>query len=196
MRKSSAKKINGRAKFAWCLSFLPILLMALHAGALKAQLPEPGQISSSSAAEMLSNPAMTPEKTILFDLEAKLAKDVANRGGQAILERMAPEGVLLMNGQAPVEGLEKIRKAMQWTAKDYQLTWTPMAAVMGPSGDMGYTWGHFEGKSIDVNGYPIITKGRYMTIWRKEANGEWKITLDAGANEPADAADCCRLPKP
>jgi ketosteroid isomerase-like protein len=33
-----------------------------------------------------------------------------------------------------------------------------------------------------------------MTIWRKGKDGEWKVVLDAGANEPADAGACCKVP--
>ncbi len=196
MRNNAGMGWTQMARVAWRLIFLPFIFMTLHAGALKAQLPEPGHATSGTAAQMLNNPLISPGNAVLYELEENFAKDAAVRGGLAFIDRMAPDGVLLMNGQAPIEGLDKIKKAMQWTPKEYQLTWTPMAAVMGPSGDMGYTWGHFEGRSIDVNGYPVVTKGRYMTIWRKEANGDWKIVLDAGANEPADAADCCRLPKP
>jgi ketosteroid isomerase-like protein len=66
--------------------------------------------------------------------------------------------------------------------------------MMGPSGDMGYTWGHFDGRSKDAGGNPVVTSGRYMTIWRKQPDGNWKVVLDAGANEPAAAGDCCKLP--
>jgi ketosteroid isomerase-like protein len=33
-----------------------------------------------------------------------------------------------------------------------------------------------------------------MTIWRKGADGQWKVVLDAGANEPVAAGDCCKMP--
>ena len=59
---------------------------------------------------------------------------------------------------------------------------------------MGYTWGHFEGHSKDANGTAVTTSGRYMTIWRKQPDGSWKVVLDAGSNEPANSGDCCKLP--
>ena len=40
----------------------------------------------------------------------------------------------------------------------------------------------------------MTTSGRYITIWRKQPDGNWKVVLDAGANEPAGAGDCCKLP--
>ena len=171
-------------------------LSVLAAPSMLGQLPDPAKNETSAASQMLSDPSLTPGKALLFDLEARFAKDVAVRGGKAFAEWMADDGVVLGNGSAPAKGREAIDKIMNWTAKQYQLTWTPTDALMGPSGDMGYTWGHFEGHSVDVNGFPVVTTGRYMTIWRKQPNGEWKVVLDAGSNEPADAGDCCKVPKP
>ncbi len=187
---------NIDVRWAGSVTLLAAVLMMFVSTALKAQLPEPGKTTQGAAVQMLSDPTMNPGKALLFDLEEKFAKDAAVRGGQAFIDRFAEDAVSLGNGQKPVQGREALRKAMQWTAKDYQLTWTPTDAMMSPSGDMGYTWGHFEGKSVDANGFPHVEKGRYMTVWRKEKSGEWKIVLDAGANEPADAGECCKVAKP
>jgi len=142
----------------------------------------------------LTDPTVKPGKVLLFDLEARFAKDVLERGGKAFADWFAEDGVALGNGAAPLVGRVAIAKSANWDPKAYQLTWTPTDATMGPSGDIGYTWGHFEGHSKDANGNPVTTTGRYITIWRKQPDGTWKVVLDAGANEPAAAGDCCRLP--
>jgi ketosteroid isomerase-like protein len=161
---------------------------------LKAQLPEPGE--QSSTPNPLLDSTVKPGKMLLFDLEARFAKDVAEHGGAAFAAWFADDGVVLGNGATPVVGKVAIAKSANWSPKDYQLTWTPTDAAMGPSGDMGYTWGHFEGRSKDANGNPVSTTGRYITIWRKQADGNWKVALDAGANEAAEAGECCKLPAP
>jgi ketosteroid isomerase-like protein len=148
----------------------------------------------STAPNPLADPSVKPGKMLLFDLEALFAKDVAARGGAAFADWFADDGVALGNGATPQIGKIAIVKSASWSPKVYQLVWTPTDAVMGPSGDMGYTWGHFEGHSKDANGNPVTTSGRYMTIWRKEADGNWKVLLDSGSNEPAGAVDCCKLP--
>ena len=160
--------------------------------------PARGQLSFPSAAQdstpnPLTDPTMDSGKMLLFQLEARFAKDVLESGGAGFSAWFADDGVVLSNGAQPLLGKTAITRASTWTAKNYQLTWTPTAAQMGPSGDMGYTWGHYEGHSMDANGNPVTTKGRYMTIWRKQPNGEWKVVLDAGANEPVDAGDCCKV---
>jgi hypothetical protein len=40
----------------------------------------------------------------------------------------------------------------------------------------------------------VTVTGRYITVWRKQAAGNGKVALDAGANEPVAAGDCCKLP--
>jgi ketosteroid isomerase-like protein len=158
----------------------------------RAQVFEP--TAPSSTPNPLADPTMSSGKTLLFDLEARFAKDVAARGGAAFAAWFADDGVALGNGAAPLVGKVAIEKSANWDPKVYQLTWTPTDGLMGPSGDMGYTWGHFEGHSKDANGNPVTTTGRYMTIWRREKDGSWKVVLDAGANEPAGGGDCCKLP--
>ena len=168
--------------------------MGLAGVRAQAQLLEPG--TQSTTPNPLVDSTVSPGKMVLFELEAKFAKDVAEKGGAGFAAWFAPDGVALGNGVAAVVGQVAIAKSAAWSPKDYQLTWTPTDAAMGPSGDMGYTWGHFEGHSKDANGNPVTTSGRYMTIWRREPNGDWKVVLDAGANEPAAAGDCCKLPGP
>lgn len=150
--------------------------------------------SQSASPNPLVDTTVKPGKMLLFELEARFAKDVAQRGGAAFADWFAEDGVALGNGVAPVVGRVAIVKSATWTPQSYQLTWTPTDAVMGPSADVGYTWGHFEGHSKDAAGNPVTTSGRYITIWRKQPDGKWKVALDAGANEPAAAGDCCKLP--
>lgn len=158
------------------------------------QLAFPSSGTSQTTPNPLTDTTASPGKMLLFNLEAQFARDVASRGGAAFAQWCAPDAVMLGNGAAPVVGRVAIEKSANWSPAAYQLTWTPTDAMMGPSGDMGYTWGHYEGRSKDANGNPVLTSGRYMTIWRKEPDGSWKFVLDAGANEPPEAGDCCKLP--
>lgn len=168
------------------------ILGCAGSGSARGQLPIPSE--QQTAPNPLMDPTANPGKVLLFSLDAKFAKDVLERGGAAFADWFAGDGVALNNGQAPLIGLVAITKSANWDPKVYQLTWTPTDAQMGPSGDMGYTWGHFEGHSKDAAGNPVTTSGRYITVWRKQADGSWKVALDAGANEPASAGDCCKLP--
>jgi len=186
--------ISGMWKQALWGAALSALIAISAPGTAWGQLGFPDPNPAAAPPNPLIDTTVKPGKMLLYDLEARFAKDVLERGGAAFAEWFAEDGVALGNGQAPVVGRVAIAKSANWSPKVYQLIWTPTDAVMGPSADIGYTWGHFEGHSKDANGNPITTNGRYLTIWRKQPDGNWKVVLDAGANEPANAGDCCKLP--
>ena len=184
----------------WSARLYRVVLAGLLAGmmagagsqAALGQLPEPG--AQSDAPNPLTDTTVKPGKVLLFALEARFAKDVAARGGAGFTDWFAEDGVALGNAAAPLIGKVAIAKSATWSPSDYQLTWTPTDAMMGPSGDMGYTWGHYEGHSKDANGNAVTTSGRYITMWRRGPDGSWKVVLDAGSNEPVGGGDCCKLP--
>lgn len=180
-----------RKQFAvWTVALMGCL--AASAAGVRAQMLEP--TPPSTAPNPFANPTMKPGTAFLFELEARFARDVAARGGAGFAAWFADDGVALGNGKAPLVGKVAIQNSATWTPQQYQLTWTPTDGMMGPSGDMGYTWGHYEGHSKDANGNPVTTSGRYMTVWRREKDGSWKVVLDAGADEPPTGGDCCKLP--
>lgn len=158
---------------------------------------QPGAAAQNSAApNPLTDSTMSPGKMQLFALEARFEKDVVAEGGAGFASWFADDGVALGNGKQPLIGKVAIAQSATWSPKVYQLTWTPTDAMVSPDGDMGYTWGHFEGRSKDANGNPVLTSGRYITVWRKQPDGSWKVVLDAGANDAPAAGDCCKLPTP
>ena len=166
------------------------------AAAAVAQAPVLDPLHPPAISSPLTQPTITPGALLLLELEGRFAQAVAAGGGKAFATWFADDAVTLNNGRAPVLGRAAIAAQAQWDPRDYQLTWTPAGAQMGPSNDMGYTWGHYEGRTKDKSGQPILTTGRYITIWRKQPDGVWKVAMDASANEPPNAGECCTLPKP
>ncbi len=167
------------------------LFLALICPALRAQAPlDP--FATPPAANPLSTPGLSPGTAFLFDLEAKFAKATAEGGGPAFAGWFAEDGVTLSNGKAPVIGRAAIALKATWPPKNYQLTWTPTGGRL--AGEMGYTWGHYVGTSVNPDGQRSTVSGRYITIWKKQADGEWKVELDASNDEPAGAGECCKLP--
>lgn len=144
----------------------------------------------------LVEPTLSPGVLFLLELDGKFQKAVAAGGGKAFASWFADDAVTLNNGKPAVMGRAAIAAEAQWDPKTYQLTWQAQGAQMGPSNDMGFTWGHYEGHSKDKNGQPVVISGRYMTVWKKVADGSWKVAMDASADEPPAAGECCTLPKP
>jgi ketosteroid isomerase-like protein len=149
--------------------------------------------SKASGPNPLTSPTLSAGEIELMKLEVEFAADVAKRGGAAFGEWFAEDAVALPNGKKATLGHGAIAGNAQWDPKVYQLAWTAEGARMGPSGDMGFTWGHYVGSSKDAHGQPVTQEGRYFTVWKK-VGGVWKVALDGSAVDAPGAGDCCRLP--
>jgi ketosteroid isomerase-like protein len=170
-----------------------LLFSLLFGAAAPAQVLDPlaPRPSTGQTANPLTDPTATPGIQLLYQLEAKFAADTKLGGGPAFASWFAPDAVTLANSKAPVVGHDAIAAAATWTPENYQLTWTPEGARMGAGGDMGFTWGHYEGVAKDKDGNEVKTSGRYMTVWKKQPDGTWKVEMDASNDGPP--ADCCSL---
>jgi ketosteroid isomerase-like protein len=67
----------------------------------------------------------------------------------------------------------------------FHVTWTPDSAIVSRSGDMGYTYGTNEFTAPDSTGKLVTTRGRYLTVWRKDADGRWRCVEDFSNPAPA-----------
>ena len=141
-------------------------------------------------------PTLSPGTVELLELEGRFAQAVAAGGGKAFAEWFAEDAVVLSDGKPAVLGRGAIASQAQWDPKKYQLTWTAQGAQMGPSNDMGFTWGHYEGRTTDPGGKAAVTSGRYMTVWKRTKDAGWKVALDASAQEPPAESECCTVPRP
>lgn len=55
------------------------------------------------------------------------------------------------------------------------------------SGDLAYSRGRFTEKHSDAANKPVSTSGSYITVYKKQADGSWKVVEDFTAAEPAAA---------
>lgn len=68
------------------------------------------------------------------------------------------------------------------------LTWLPVFADISAAGDLGYTTGPFAFRKAGGDGQPD-GYGHYVSLWKKQASGEWRVALDAGISHPAPDSD-------
>ena len=55
------------------------------------------------------------------------------------------------------------------------ISWKPTSGDIAASGDLGYTIGRWE-----FTGDEGSARGNYVTIWRRQADGSWKVVVDIG----------------
>lgn len=148
---------------------------------------------SDSNSESLLTSTVPPGTLFLFGLERKMAAAVASGGGSAFASYFDENGMTLANKQAPVVGRDAIRAHANWSPARYRLTWSPEGGELSPSGDMGYTWGTYVGRTLGSGPGQTVQRGRYVTVWKKESDGSWKILIDSSNEEPPEPECKCSV---
>lgn len=71
----------------------------------------------------------------------------------------------------------------------FHLEWRAADAEVAAAGDIGYTIGTFE-LIAEQNSTTMLTEGKYVTVWRKQADGSWKLQVDSfNSNGPPTAVE-------
>ena len=94
----------------------------------------------------------------------------------------APDGAMISEGVGEIRGVEAIAATMKGAFADpsFRLTWEPTGAEVPRSGDLGYTVGRYNTVRIGELGQEIRGVGLYVSIWRRQEDGRWKVEMDLG----------------
>lgn len=120
------------------------------------------------------------------DLEAEREALLAADRARADDAQVLPAGQAAVDGKAAIRGM--VAGGME--APAFSVTWEPEEAVVGPSGAMGYTIGASRFTVPNMEGGIDTLDDRYVTVWRKEADGRWRCVIDIfNAGPGADLMD-------
>jgi ketosteroid isomerase-like protein len=87
-----------------------------------------------------------------------------------------------------ITGSAEIRKAYEDAFKDpaFAVDFASDKVDVAASGDLAYSRGHFTEKYTDPKTKQVVTDGgAFVTIYKKDADGSWKVVDDFTAVEPA-----------
>ncbi len=95
-------------------------------------------------------------------------------------EYFLEDAVLLAPNEAMVAGKEAIRNMMgaMFAMPGFAVKWQPTKVEAARSGDFGYSLGTYELSMNDPKGRPMADRGKYLTVWKKQADGSWKVAVD------------------
>jgi uncharacterized protein (TIGR02246 family) len=58
------------------------------------------------------------------------------------------------------------------------LSFAPTAVEVAKSGDIAYEYGLYDMVTTDKKGKTNDEKGKYVTVWKKQGDGSWKVAID------------------
>ena len=119
------------------------------------------------------------DETAIRAAEADRAKAVAALD-PAMAASFYTDDVVGMAVDAPVvQGKENMQKYFEAMMKDKpELSWTPMKVEVARSGDLAYSWGTGKVTVKEKKGKVAETTLKYASVWKKQADGGWKIAVD------------------
>ena len=104
-----------------------------------------------------------------------------------IVSFYADDATLLSPNAPVVKGKDAIRKEWDGIMKGFGKTlhWQPTKVEAAKSGEIGYSMGWYEGTFTPPNGKPVKDKGKYLEVWKKQADGKWKCVADMYSSDMA-----------
>ena len=144
-------------------------------------------------AEQLAPPALNPAlPRRAVELLAKLREtdssfsDLADRMGvaEAFTTYVAPDGAVFRASQLVV-GPRSVRDIYSAQGRSTALTWRPIFAGAAASGDLGFTVGDYVATLRGPSGAAVQQFGKYLTVWKRQRDGNWRFMIDGGSPNPA-----------
>lgn len=117
-------------------------------------------------------------------LAADLAFDAATAGKKfdGFSSFLADDASTLRADQPVVRGKAAVQQVWKplLENKSISLRWQPISAEISKSKDLGYTVGSYTITRTDEKGSAIVGTGKYLTVWRLQKDGTWKVEFDTG----------------
>lgn len=153
------------------------------------------------AAAAASPPASVPlsaDECAVFARELSFARSVAAHDAAAFAEHVAPDAAFGAGSPRPQRGRDAIVRA--WgpiiRGDGIVLEWYPARTTV--VGDVAWSTGPALTEETDASG-THYRRGAFQSVWRRDADGTWRVVLDAGTpprEVTADDAEAFRKARP
>lgn len=129
------------------------------------------------------DPPVAPpaDPDVLMEADRAFDAEVASGGSAAWVRWFADDGRMVQPGLGLVQGHDTIRSLMASLDDPARsLRWVPDHGEISSSGDLGWTTGTYVARGPGPDGEEAVGQGRYVSIWRLESGGHWRVVMDLG----------------
>jgi ketosteroid isomerase-like protein len=127
------------------------------------------------------------DEHVLLERDAEFDRVTAAEGMKGFLSFIADDAAFFPANAPIVTGKEAV--GASWAevlnTPGISLRWQPIRAELAASGELGYTYGHYQLTQTASDGKSVTRHGKYVTIWKKQADGVWRVAVDIGNGSPA-----------
>ena len=178
-RRKFARFIIGVAVIAFGLSAYQLLQPKRT---VRVSQSEPGSSpAQSTAGSPLENASNTQlMERVLRDLDGQWSKAAAAKDLEQTVAYYSDDAVVLPPNTASAMTKEAIRNTWKdlLASPGLVITRKPTRVELAKSGDMAWLSGTYELTMNDAAGSPINDHGKYLEVWEKQPDGNWKCRAD------------------
>lgn len=178
-RRKFARFIIATAVIAFGLSAYQLLVPRPAATFSKAEVNSVQQQPNAvQSAENISN--VSPAERMLRELDAQWSKAAAAKDLELTIAYYSDDAIVLPPNAASAATKEAIRNVWKdlLATPGLAITWQPNRVQLAKSSDMAWVSGTYELTMNDPSGKPINDRGKYIEVWEKQADGNWKCRAD------------------
>jgi ketosteroid isomerase-like protein len=144
-------------------------------------------VFGAAAAAAQRPPDRTAAAAEIMKADADFARSVADRNRDRFLSFIAD--VTTFGGGTPNElrGKDAVWKGWSdfFAPDGPALTWAPTKAEVIGAGDLGFTTGRAVSQTRGADGKLTERRSEYLTVWKKQPDGGWKVIFDTGSTLPS-----------
>jgi ketosteroid isomerase-like protein len=178
-RRKFATFIFGVAGIAFCLSAYHLLFPAPVRNPSGSETVSTSQSSPSSSS--FEKPSDTqPVEQLLRDLDAQWAKAAATKDVEQTIAFYSDDAVVFPPNAMSAATNEAIRNRWKemFASSGFVISWQPTRVQVAKSGGMAWLSGTYELTMNDASGKPSNDRGKYLEVWERQTDGNWKCAAD------------------
>lgn len=129
---------------------------------------------------------ISAEKAKIRDLEAAWSKDAAAKDLDKSVANYADDAILMMPGSPASKTKDAVRASWKGMLDDpnLKISFAPDRIEVSASGDLATTQGSYTMTVTNPKTKkPVEDKGSYLTVYKKQADGNWKAIKDITSSE-------------
>ena len=120
------------------------------------------------------------DEQVLREVDAQWSAAAAARDVDKVVSFYSDDATVLPPNAPAATGKEALRKTWKemLDLPGVALTWKATRVEIAKSNDMACVIGTYEMKMNDASGKPVQDRGKYLAVFKKQADGKWKCSAD------------------
>jgi len=124
---------------------------------------------------------LSPFEQVVAAERAFAAASLAKGLHESFLDNLAPDAIAFLPLPVPARPAHEGK-----TSASMKLFWGPTWVAISSSGDLALSTGPWKIEHHEKTMFRVPTTGWFVSVWRRQPDGIWKVAVDAGISSPVE----------